>query len=140
MNDHIPKPWSWKRLHPCCHVSAKGQMSYSVTCTFLSAIQQMWWRQSLFQEPSIHAYLLLFASVPSKTSCFGHLFHSFYDPECPSFTPTAILIFPWQHLTNFQDSGQIPPLPWSHPWILNWNIRLLPLSFQMSFYCISTRL
>lgn len=93
MNDHIPKPWSWKRLHPCCHVSAKGQKSYSVTCTFLSAIQQMWWRQSLFQEPSIHAYLLLFTSVPCKMPCFGHLFHSFYDLECPSFTPTAILIF-----------------------------------------------
>lgn len=115
-----------------------SKRSCSATCTFLRAIHQMWWRQSLFQEPSINVDLFPLATVPSKIPPSDHLFHSSHNPEYPSFTSTALLTFTCQHLTNLQDPKQMPPLPWNHSWILSWNSNFLPLCFHMISYCICT--
>lgn len=121
MKDHIPKLSSRKRLHPYCHASAKGQMSHSVTCTFLRAIYQMWWRQNLFQEPSINGYCPLWNILLwSFVSQFPWPRMSFLPSHCSPYLY-------WQDLTNLQDPGQMPLLPWSNSWILNWIIRFLPL-------------
>lgn len=100
IDDHIFELWSWKRLHTDCRVSAKGQKSCSVTCTFLRAIYQMWWRQNLFQEPTLSPFtfhcplqhILLWSFVSHFSWSFLHFYWSPY-------------LF-CQHLTNLQDPGK----------------------------------
>ena len=54
-------------------------------------IHQMYWRQSLFQDPSFIAYLLPPATVPSKMSSSGT---SFTLPMTQNYLPLLPLLFP----------------------------------------------
>lgn len=132
MNGHILKSQSWKTLHPHCR--AKGQMtalrSCPATCTFPRTTHKMGWRQSSFQEPSIIAYLLSPATVPSM-SHVCHLRHYSHDPQYPSFTSAAPLTFTWKHLTKLPGPKQMSAFPRNHS-------KNFPLYFHVISYCLCT--
>lgn len=121
-----------KTLHPHCR--AKGQMtalrSCPATCTFSRTTHKMGWRQSSFQEPSIIAYLLSPATVPSMS----HVCHLRHYSPWPTISFLHFSCSPYFHLETSNQTAKVQ----NKCQLSQETIQNFPLYFHVISYCLCT--